>query len=60
MRGLEVKGITEVGEASPAYPVIAVRSRPPLWLGIGIVAEDVIPKVDPAKVAVVVVTVRSV
>jgi hypothetical protein len=40
--------------------VLAVRGRPPFKLGIGIVGEDVVPEVDPAKLAVVMVPVRSV
>ena len=40
--------------------MLAVRGRPSFKLGVGIVLEDVIPKVDPAKLAVVMVPVRLV
>ena len=41
-------------EASGAYPS-AVSGRPPFKLSVRVVAEDMIPEVDPAELAVVVV-----
>jgi hypothetical protein len=40
--------------------VLAVRGRPPFKLGVGIVAEDVVPEMDPAELTVVMVPVRLV
>lgn len=57
---LKLKPPTEVSEAGSAHPVLAVSGRPSFELGIGVVVENVVPEVDPAKLAVVMVPVGTV
>jgi hypothetical protein len=57
---LKLKSLAKVLEICTAYPVLAVEGRPPFELRTLIVIEDLIPEVDPAELAVVMVAVGSV